>query len=708
MRPECKGFWLLAVLLLLTLVVRGPQLLAEGIPAGPDAYHWRDFVEARLKWNRRTMMEAYRQIGVRDPSWDDRALEFLELCSQRWCGRPDPPSLEDLWQVAKPLTHSGCNDPLVLYFVGAVLQLRGHNAEAEPYLRRAVEGFREVGYVKGRARFAPVRLARVCEAVGRSRKKEFEKWVSLSIDWTAESAVDGSFADGEQRVFWFNIWWALERWYEDRPQELYDAVVGRPGVDPWIENMVAGWCEVKMAWQARGTGWASTVTEDGWEGFSEHLGKAREHLTKAYQLHPEFPEAPALMITVVMGGAGEPGETERLWFDRAVAGQFDYGIPYSKLLWAYRPRWGGSHRASYEFGLEYLSTKRFDTIVPEYFLKAVRDIAVDEGRSDLWQVPGVYENLCTLYDGLLAEPARSREALKWKSMHAATAWRCGRYAEARRRFEELGGDVDDGVFGSFETSLATVKAQSYAYAGPLAEEIRQAERDRRTRETGEVLTAFEALVGRATDPWTESYLRDHVAALRIERALAGDEWVDLLPREGLAGWQEVHGRWTRQADGALQSAQDNKGSLVLCKSRITGNYEIRGVIEFLSNAHSVQAGVVVGYRDGADPSWTGFRLYQPRNRASLGVKFSSKKRTADGPLRLRNDFLIQVWDSQVTVCVNREPVFVNHKMAGDPGPAIPSQVGLGAYRSGYPEATVRYHRLQIRHLTTRPPAPAPD
>ena len=35
-----------------------------------------------------------------------------------------------------------------------------------------------------------------------------------------------------------------------------------------------GWIEIKRAWAARGSGWANTVTEDGWRGFREHLTKA--------------------------------------------------------------------------------------------------------------------------------------------------------------------------------------------------------------------------------------------------------------------------------------------------------------------------------------------------------------------------------------------------------------------------------------------------
>ncbi len=50
---------------------------------------------------------------------------------------------------------------------------------------------------------------------------------------------------------------------------------------------------------ARGGGYANTVTKEGWQGFSEHLAQARSDLTDAWNLHPDFPLAPCRMIYCV-------------------------------------------------------------------------------------------------------------------------------------------------------------------------------------------------------------------------------------------------------------------------------------------------------------------------------------------------------------------------------------------------------------------------
>src|SRR5262249_4269138 len=154
-----------------------------------------------------------------------------------------------------------------------------------------------------------------------------------------------------------------------------------------------------LAWQARGGGWASTVTPQGWAGFKEHLEKAAQHFSEAYKLGPQYPEAAAEMITVAMAGGAPDGETPRLWFDRAVKAQLDYLKAYQNYLFSLMPRWGGTHEQMYMFGRECLQTNRFDTFVPYEMLSAFESIYSDIGGDfDLFKSPGVYEDLIALAD----------------------------------------------------------------------------------------------------------------------------------------------------------------------------------------------------------------------------------------------------------------------------------------------------------------------
>jgi hypothetical protein len=183
-------------------------------------------------------------------------------------------------------------------------------------------------------------------------------------------------------------------------EAVSQALAAQPGADPWLQDMLAGENAITAAWKARGNGWASSVSEEGWQGFADGLVKARQHLTKAWKLHPHYPEAPTRMIQVVMGEDDSSGETVRLWFDRAVSGQLDYMPAYDQLVWALLPRWGGSLEEVYDFGVECLATKRFDTDVPLRYYNAVWQLANREGDIAIWRRPGVYSKMQQIFQSV--------------------------------------------------------------------------------------------------------------------------------------------------------------------------------------------------------------------------------------------------------------------------------------------------------------------
>jgi hypothetical protein len=688
---------------------RTPQAstyVAKPIPTGPDAYTWRQHADDRQKWFLRTSVDAYKEMGIRDPAWDDAVMNLFQVFAEQFSRRPGSPGAAELLEAAEPVIKTGCTDPLVLCLVGTALHANSRQNEAETYLRRAVEGFKTVKYAKGQARLAAVGLAQILQVGTRQRKEEAERWMTLLYDWTGESAGDGSFAPGEERMFWDVVEPELPLWHERRAKQLYEAVVGRAGADPWMEHVVAGWCETKLAWQERGGGWASSVTEEGWRGFALHLEKARQHLTAAYALHPQYPEAAALMIPVVMGSGGEEGETERTWFDRAVAAQLDYGPAYGALLWAWRPRWGGSLEQMHSFALECLDTGRFDTRVPEYYFDTVLNIVTEEEVSDFWQAPGVYANLCRLCVGIMAEPSRAAEAHAWASRRAAAAWRCGKFEDARRWFAELGDDVQADCFPVFGTSLQAAKRQSYAYGGELAAEIKGAEARYRGAEPSSALPLFEELVTKAGDPFTAAYVRGFAIPLRIEQGLEGDAWIGFLPEKDLAGWRIVYGSWEVEPDGALRIVPDREVSLLLCNARIRHNYELRGSVEFAPSTRSVQGGLILGYtEEGKSPFWVALRFYMPGNQASLGVRFTARKEIAKGHLADVNRFHVQVWEGRVTATINDEPAFVGYKTEENGYPDLLGLAGFGGYATAGKDPWVRYRNVEVRRLTIPPPTP---
>lgn len=169
--------------------------------------------------------------------------------------------------------------------------------------------------------------------------------------------------EGQRVVLWeLSLFFRCDAINWQDSEALYNACKKLPKADPWTLDMIAGRYYYALAWHHRGGGYASSVKPEGFRLFRENLKKAAKHFEKAYQLHPEFPEAAGDMVAVAT--AGGSNLTPREWFDRAVAAQMDYLLAYDYLRLRLRPRWGGSHSAMYRFGRECADTERYDTNVP--------------------------------------------------------------------------------------------------------------------------------------------------------------------------------------------------------------------------------------------------------------------------------------------------------------------------------------------------------
>ncbi len=231
------------------------------------------------------------------------------------------------------------------------------------------------------------------------------------------------------------------------------------------------------------------------------------------------------MITVTMGGHGNKGETIRTWFDRAVNAQMDYPDAYKAMIFALRPRWGGSHREMLAFGRECLGTKRFDTDVPLFYLYALRKVGV-EMENNRWRLPfrdgRVKKELQEMFEGLLSEPSRSRSLNRIKTQQAlVTAW-CGDYPDAKQRLEAVGSDTDlgdgflDKALSWSERSRAAVESELQAFTGPSRDHLIQAEDLELRNQIPEALALYEkAMRAYGNDAGIFGYLRDRMARLKL-------------------------------------------------------------------------------------------------------------------------------------------------------------------------------------------------
>jgi ankyrin repeat protein len=234
--------------------------------------------------------------------------------------------------------------------------------------------------------------------------------------------------------------------------------------EPWLINLVQSEVYVSKFWNLSGSGWPNNIALKewqqlrenpdephkcpkcgrencgGWERFRVNLKKASDCLHMAWVMNPNSPEVPALMVKVIMAGYDPSGEKIALWFNRAVAVEVDYMPAYYQLLWALRPRWGGSYKSMIELGEKALASKRYDTLVPLFYIRVLCDIAGDmpgyRWRS-VFMEPLIQEKLETLFDGLSSQKKSPVDLDTQRSMQLHFALFGGDYSKAQELYKKI-------------------------------------------------------------------------------------------------------------------------------------------------------------------------------------------------------------------------------------------------------------------------------
>ena len=668
------------------------------IPCGPDAHTQRDVDKQRLQWNLATVVEAYKQIGLRNPAWDDAAIKLLDAWARAFQVPLTPARMVDAGQAAVKL---GCNDPMVLLALATGLSDSGNYAEAETVAARAVEGLQQVAYPRCRAWAAAQLSAALYRRSG--KKTEADRQMALCVQWIAQAAAEKAVTDGYQRQFWGRLSAALDDPLADQRKAIGDALRAQAVADPWIVAMCDGTYRVKRAWEARGNSYAGGVTAQGWKGFGDNLDAAKKALTEAWKLHPEYPEAASEMIAVAMGEE-RPDESTRTWFDRAVAAQLDWMPAYEALEYSLRTRWGGSDETLYAFGLECLATKRFDTAVPYQLRECLRDISDEDDSDDWWFKPGVYDSVHSMYEGLLGDTTNGLDAARLGGQYTAAAWLCGAYEDANRQWGILGGRMDAGVVQQeFGEIIPLVVGGVISCTGPQAAAAKEAEGLYRKGDP-QALARFEALLPQVTGELPQRYVSDRIARLRLEAAFAKGDPVKLVPPDSNDGWQCEFGGWRWDDKEGWVETTTPAWSAIICSLRPSGGFEVRGEIEFPEGVEQISGGVIVGFHRGCAPYWTSAQINRADNRLNVGNSFYRGTAATVADQR-RHEIVARVWERKLTVYVDGERAVDEVPLSGPPHPAPPDLVGFGSGYNAVNGKPVRYLNFRIQRLVEKPDNP---
>ncbi len=279
----------------------------------------------RLQWSLKARLAAYEKVGHRDPKWDEPARKAIEEFARQLAGKPNEGtnSIQRIKDWTAEAIKAGCDDPLVRYLHARFIVDWGNHsgqeiATAYSTVAEAMESSRYPHMVKFyaalRASFA-VNNARtgtnVPPQVLQFRQLALNHLVPVVRDKT--SPIEDVYAAAHELMV------AVEG-NTGQTETCYRAIE-QPLFENWPDsaqaNALKGKFYIKYAWLARGSGWADTVTDEGWKLFRERLDESDKAFQKAWELDPKMVEVATEMITVCLGKQKPRNEMEK-WFQRAM------------------------------------------------------------------------------------------------------------------------------------------------------------------------------------------------------------------------------------------------------------------------------------------------------------------------------------------------------------------------------------------------------
>jgi hypothetical protein len=309
--------------------------------------------QAVIKYCLKTTVGAYDSGGLKNPKWDADARRSLETFARMLAWTNGSPSglIADLKTYLSRLSDLKCDDPMIRY-----LNLR----YAQPESRSPVENstaMAEVAAALQKSQYPDIRKFyafkwyRNSLLVPTPKRPEVSTLLETAASYLVKALDDTSMgmreADQTCDYLMTAPWWAEPtRWNCYR---ILEPALTNRWSGTSLPLLTKGRAYLSFAWQARGTGYADTVKENGWKLMGERLDIAAIALEAAWKLDSKDKRICREMMRVELGkGRGLPHL--EVWFQRGMkldSGDYDL---CSEKLESLRPRWYGSIEEMIAFG----------------------------------------------------------------------------------------------------------------------------------------------------------------------------------------------------------------------------------------------------------------------------------------------------------------------------------------------------------------------
>ncbi|MBT3200327.1 MAG: hypothetical protein HN350_10470 [Phycisphaerales bacterium] len=681
--------WMLSAAAVCVMVLTPIHAVMAEIPAGPDVPLIKEYRQKSLAFQRRMLVDSYKRIGVKNELWDDRVLAFLEGVAQRSSTYWDAMSKEEIVRRGLQIYIDGCDDPLFLYEWSRFLSDTDHRYLARWALNESFPGLVKRGYPQFVQAWAASKIWRKTAKEDAEKKKYY---LDAMITAAGQALRNGTYRKDERDVLLEHFAELLDLSPGAAGDRLLKTILSTPKLDPLVREFALGKRHVEQAWEARGSGWASTVTEEGWAKFKEHIAKAEQHLTAAWKIDPKSHHAPELMIQVTRGS--------RIWFDRAVTARFDHELAYERRRWFLYPRWGGSHSAMYAFGLDCMKTGRYDTQTPYELINVLREIVIDQGMDFSFLRSGsVYENAKKVLTSYITATDSAKHRHFYRTTLMCFAVRTRHWDDARQILDTMKKPPDERAIRSFgllpsENIVGVIRS----FTGKIGPTVLKANALRTQGKYDEAIKLYETTMLASKEPSVRTYLLSAMQRTLWRKNFATGRWVMLNPDRTLNGWLPAIGHWTVDKDGALIGRNTYKGAVIWCNVNFGSSFELKATLEVLDAPYQLsKLGLAFGPRDNMSnsPRWHNCHFVVQSQKVLLGRNWGGNE-AYDASVKHLNTLRVQKNGNMVSVWLNDKNVCMNQPLPHYVGGEI-GNVGIHC-PSGAPGMTVRASDIQVRIL----------
>ena len=365
--------------------------------------------QSRLDWDMNTMVGSYERIGKSELEWDGPATnalaEFAHARSQSL--EPGEDWVTIIRTNCDAAVQARCDDPMVryLYIRFAMSQTNSAMDFADAFYKTS-DAMMNSSYppiLKFYATLAAI--GQLHQAYGGNMNRETMGELTTQLTNNLVKILGDKTTPPEEVYDACHQILETFRGNKQLFDYIYSDAIEKPLSKNWTDAsetwLLKGEVAIDQAWQARGGGYADTVTPDGLKLFKQHLASADELLNHAWKLNPTDPRIAVKMMWVELGQSQGRDRME-LWFNRAMElDPNDYDACNTKLLYI-EPKWYGSVDDMLGFGRECAQNTNWGGSVPLTLVDAHYDICnqyIDQSeRTNYWKQPDVWDDIKSAYE----------------------------------------------------------------------------------------------------------------------------------------------------------------------------------------------------------------------------------------------------------------------------------------------------------------------